>query len=195
MRVGLTGGIGAGKSTVSAFFTELGAKVISSDLIAQRLLDQKEIQAELEIIFGKEVIKDGITDRKFLAEQVFLDPALRLKLEALIHPLVRKEVEAAFAQVPANEIAINEVPLLFEVGLADNYDFVISVLAEKEKRLQRTQARGLTRADAVARMSVQVEDDERISKSDFIIKNDGDLDDLSQQVKEVWEQLLASVKQ
>jgi dephospho-CoA kinase len=195
LRVGLTGGIGAGKSTVSAFFTELGAKVISSDLIAQRLLDQKEIQAELEIIFGKEVIKDGITDRKFLAEQVFLDPALRLKLEALIHPLVRKEVEAAFAQVPANEIAINEVPLLFEVGLADNYDFVISVLAEKEKRLQRTQARGLTRADAVARMSVQVEDDERISKSDFIIKNDGDLDDLSQQVKEVWEQLLASVKQ
>jgi len=195
LRVGLTGGIGAGKSTVSAFFTELGAKVISSDLIAQRLLDQKEIQAELEIIFGKEVIKDGITDRKFLAEQVFLDPALRLKLEALIHPQVRKEVEAAFAQVPANEIAINEVPLLFEVGLADNYDFVISVLAEKEKRLQRTQARGLTRADAVARMSVQVEDDERISKSDFIIKNDGDLDDLSQQVKEVWEQLLASVKQ
>jgi dephospho-CoA kinase len=195
LRVGLTGGIGAGKSTVSAFFTELGAKVISSDSIAQRLLDEKEIQAELEIIFGKEVIKDGITDRKFLAEQVFLDPALRLKLEALIHPLVRKEVEAAFAQVPPNLIAINEVPLLFEVGLAGNYDFVISVLAEKEKRLQRTQARGLTRADAVARMSVQVEDDERISKSDFIIKNDGDLDDLSQQVKEVWEQLLASVKQ
>jgi dephospho-CoA kinase len=195
LRVGLTGGIGAGKSTVSAFFTELGAKVISSDLIAQQLLDQKEIQAELEIIFGKEVIKDGITDRKFLAEQVFLDPALRLKLEALIHPLVRKEVAAAFDEVPANEIAINEVPLLFEVGLADNYDFVISVLADKEKRLQRTQARGLTRADAVARMSVQVEDDERISKSDFIIKNDGDLDDLSQQVKEVWEQLLASVKQ
>jgi dephospho-CoA kinase len=195
LRVGLTGGIGAGKSTVSAFFAELGAKVISSDSIAQRLLDEKEIQAELEKIFGSAVIKDGITDRKYLAEQVFLDPALRLKLEALIHPQVRKEVEAAFAQTAANEIAINEVPLLFEVDLAGNYDCVISVLSDKEKRIERTQARGLSRADAVARMSVQVEDDERISKSDFIIKNDGDLADLNQRVKEVWEQLLASVKQ
>lgn len=93
-----------------------------------------------------------------------------------------------------DEIAINEVPLLFEVDLVDNYDFVISVLAEKEERLKRAQARGLSRADAVARMSVQVEDKERISKSDFIINNNGDLNTLSLQVKEVWEQLLASIK-
>jgi dephospho-CoA kinase len=195
LRVGLTGGIGAGKSTVSAFFAQLGAKIISSDMIAQQLLDRNDIQEQLIKIFGESVVKSGITDRKYLSEQVFLDPALRLKLEALIHPEVRKEVELAFSQVADYEIAINEVPLLFEVDLVDNYDFVISVLAEKEERLKRAQARGLSRADAVARMSVQVEDKERISKSDFIIKNDGDLDALSMQVKEVWEQLLASVKQ
>jgi len=195
LRVGLTGGIGAGKSTVSAFFAQLGAKIISSDMIAQQLLDRNDIQEQLIKIFGESVVKSGITDRKYLSEQVFLDPALRLKLEALIHPEVRKEVELAFSQVADDEIAINEVPLLFEVDLVDNYDFVISVLAEKEERLKRAQARGLSRADAVARMSVQVEDKERISKSDFIIKNDGDLDALSMQVKEVWEQLLASVKQ
>ncbi len=195
MRVGLTGGIGAGKSTVSAFFAQLGAKIISSDKIAQQLLDRSDIQEQLIKIFGEAVVKSEITDRKYLSEQVFLDPALRLKLEALIHPEVRKEVEAAFSQVADDEIAINEVPLLFEVDLVDKYDFVISVLAEKEERLNRAQARGLSRADAVARMSVQVEDKERISKSDFIIKNDSDLDALSRQVKEVWEQLLASVKQ
>lgn len=194
MRVGLTGGIGAGKSTVSAFFAQLGAKIISSDMIAQQLLDRNDIQEQLIKIFGESVVKSGITDRKYLSEQVFLDPALRLKLEALIHPLVRKEVESAFAQVADDEIAINEVPLLFEVDLVDNYDFVISVLAEKEERLKRAQARGLSRADAVARMSVQVEDKERISKSDFIINNNGDLNTLSLQVKEVWEQLLASIK-
>jgi dephospho-CoA kinase len=195
LRVGLTGGIGAGKSTVSAFFAQLGAKIISSDKIAQQLLDRSDIQEQLIKIFGEAVVKSEITDRKYLSEQVFLDPALRLKLEALIHPEVRKEVEAAFSQVADDEIAINEVPLLFEVDLVDKYDFVISVLAEKEERLNRAQARGLSRADAVARMSVQVEDKERISKSDFIIKNDSDLDALSRQVKEVWEQLLASVKQ
>lgn len=195
MRVGLTGGIGAGKSTVSAFFAQLGAKIISSDKIAQQLLDRSDIQEQLIKIFGEAVVKSEITDRKYLSEQVFLDPALRLKLEALIHPEVRKEVESAFSQVADDEIAINEVPLLFEVDLVDKYDFVISVLAEKEERLNRAQARGLSRADAVARMSVQVEDKERISKSDFIIKNDSDLDALSRQVKEVWEQLLASVKQ
>lgn len=195
MRVGLTGGIGAGKSTVSAFFAQLGAKIISSDKIAQQLLDRSDIQEQLIKIFGEAVVKSEITDRKYLSEQVFLDPTLRLKLEALIHPEVRKEVESAFSQVADDEIAINEVPLLFEVDLVDKYDFVISVLAEKEERLNRAQARGLSRADAVARMSVQVEDKERISKSDFIIKNDSDLDALSRQVKEVWEQLLASVKQ
>jgi dephospho-CoA kinase len=195
LRVGLTGGIGAGKSTVSAFFAQLGAKIISSDKIAQQLLDRSDIQEQLIKIFGEAVVKSEITDRKYLSEQVFLDPALRLKLEALIHPEVRKEVESAFSQVADDEIAINEVPLLFEVDLVDKYDFVISVLAEKEERLNRAQARGLSRADAVARMSVQVEDKERISKSDFIIKNDSDLDALSRQVKEVWEQLLASVKQ
>jgi dephospho-CoA kinase len=195
LRVGLTGGIGAGKSTVSAFFAQLGAKIISSDKIAQQLLDRSDIQEQLIKIFGEAVVKSEITDRKYLSEQVFLDPTLRLKLEALIHPEVRKEVESAFSQVADDEIAINEVPLLFEVDLVDKYDFVISVLAEKEERLNRAQARGLSRADAVARMSVQVEDKERISKSDFIIKNDSDLDALSRQVKEVWEQLLASVKQ
>lgn len=194
MRIGLTGGIGAGKSTVSAFFAKNGAKIISSDTIAQELLDRPDIQAQLLEIFGSQVVKEGKVDRKYLSEEVFLEPDLRLKLEAVIHPEVRKRVIEEFRITPEGEIAINEVPLLFEVGLDSHYDLIISVISDKEKRIQRTTQRGLSRADTVARMSAQVEDDERIAKSDIVIENDGDLLELEQRVKEVWRQILASKK-
>lgn len=192
MRIGLTGGIGAGKSTVSAFFAKNGAKIISSDTIAQELLDRPDIQAQLLEIFGSEVVKESKVDRKYLSEEVFLEPLLRLKLEAIIHPEVRKRVIEEFRITPEGEIAINEVPLLFEVGLDSHYDLIISVISDKEKRIQRTTQRGLSRADTVARMSAQVEDDERIAKSDIVIENDGDLLELEQRVKEVWRQISAS---
>ncbi len=192
MRIGLTGGIGAGKSTVSAFFAKNGAKIISSDTIAQELLDRPDIQTQLIEIFGSEVVKEGKVDRKYLSEEVFLEPDLRLKLEAIIHPEVRKRVIEEFRITPEGEIAINEVPLLFEVGLDSHYDLIISVISDKEKRIQRTTQRGLSRADTVARMSAQVEDDERIAKSDIVIENDGDLLELEQRVKEVWRQISAS---
>ena len=194
MRVGLTGGIGAGKSTVSALFSKLGAVVISSDAIAQEVLDRPSVQSELIEIFSPEVVKDSKTDRKFLAEHVFLDPNLRVKLESLIHPLVRVEVEKRFSQLAPGQIGINEVPLLFEVGLEANYDCIVSVLADREQRIARSVARGLTRADAVARLSVQVEDEVRIEKSDFLIENNGDLTELSLKVTEVWGQILALSK-
>jgi len=192
LRIGLTGGIGAGKSTVSAFFAKNGAKIISSDTIAQELLDRPDIQAQLLEIFGSEVVKESKVDRKYLSEEVFLEPLLRLKLEAIIHPEVRKRVIEEFRITPEGEIAINEVPLLFEVGLDSHYDLIISVISDKEKRIQRTTQRGLSRADTVARMSAQVEDDERIAKSDIVIENDGDLLELEQRVKEVWRQISAS---
>lgn len=194
MRVGLTGGIGAGKSTVSALFSKLGAVVISSDVIAQEVLDRPSVQSELIEIFTPEVVKDSKTDRKFLAEHVFLDPNLRVKLESLVHPLVRVEVENRFSQLAPGQIGINEVPLLFEVGLEANYDCIVSVLADREQRIARSVARGLTRADAVARLSVQVEDEVRIEKSDFLIENNGDLTELSLKVTEVWGQILALSK-
>jgi dephospho-CoA kinase len=194
LRVGLTGGIGAGKSTVSALFSKLGAVVISSDAIAQEVLDRPSVQSELIEIFTPEVVKDSKTDRKFLAEHVFLDPNLRVKLESLIHPLVRVEVEKRFSQLAPGQIGINEVPLLFEVGLEANYDCIVSVLADREQRIARSVARGLTRADAVARLSVQVEDEVRIEKSDFLIENNGDLTELSLKVTEVWGQILALSK-
>ncbi len=194
MRVGLTGGIGAGKSTVSALFSKLGAVVISSDAIAQEVLDRPSVQSQLIEIFTPEVVKDSKTDRKFLAEHVFLDPNLRVKLESLVHPLVRVEVENRFSQLAPGQIGINEVPLLFEVGLEANYDCIVSVLADREQRIARSVARGLTRADAVARLSVQVEDEVRIEKSDFLIENNGDLTELSLKVTEVWGQILALSK-
>jgi dephospho-CoA kinase len=194
LRVGLTGGIGAGKSTVSALFSKLGAVVISSDAIAQEVLDRPSVQSELIEIFTPEVVKDSKTDRKFLAEHVFLDPNLRVKLESLIHPLVRVEVEKNFSQLAPGQIGINEVPLLFEVELEANYDCIVSVLADREQRIARSVARGLTRADAVARLSVQVEDEVRIEKSDFLIENNGDLTELSLKVTEVWGQILALSK-
>lgn len=192
MRIGLTGGIGAGKSTVSAFFANSGAKIISSDAIAQELLDRFDIQEQLKEIFTSQIVKDGKTDRKYLSEKVFLDPNLRLKLEAIIHPEVRKRVIEEFRQTPEGDVAINEVPLLFEVGLESHYDLIISVISDREKRIQRTLQRGLSRAETVARISAQVEDDERIAKSDIVIENDEDLLGLAQKVEEVWKQILAS---
>lgn len=192
MRIGLTGGIGAGKSTVSAFFANSGAKIISSDAIAQELLDRSDIQEQLKEIFTSQIVKDGKTDRKYLSKKVFLDPNLRLKLEAIIHPEVRKRVIEEFRQTPEGDVAINEVPLLFEVGLESHYDLIISVISDREKRIQRTLQRGLSRAETVARISAQVEDDERIAKSDIVIENDEDLLGLAQKVEEVWKQILAS---
>lgn len=194
MRIGLTGGIGAGKSTVSAFFAKRGAKIISSDIIAQEILDRPQVQIKLIEIFGEEAVKSGKTDRKVLSEQVFLEPELRLKLEALVHPLVRAEVIKEFAAVQPGEVAINEVPLLFEVGLEKNYDLVISVVADQETRIQRAMQRGMSRADVVARLSVQVLDEERIEKSDLIIENNQTLSDLEKQVDLVWQQILSLVK-
>ncbi len=195
MRIGLTGGIGAGKSTVSAFFAKRGAKIISSDQIAQELLDRPDIQQELVKVFGNAALTDGKTDRKFIGGQVFLDPELRLKLEAIIHPEVRSQVNKEFESLQPGEVGINEVPLLFEVGLDKNYDLIISVIADQELRIQRAMSRGLSRADVVARLSVQVLDEERIKRSDYVIENNADLKMLESQVDQIWNQIITSVPQ
>jgi dephospho-CoA kinase len=194
LRIGLTGGIGAGKSTVSACFAKRGAKIISSDKIAQEILDRPQVQIKLVELFGEEAVNSGKTDRKVLSEQVFLEPELRLKLEAIVHPLVRAEVIKEFAAVQPGEVAINEVPLLFEVGLEKNYDLVISVVADQETRIQRAMQRGMSRADVVSRLSVQVLDEERIKKSDLIIENNRTLSELEKQVDSAWQQILSLVK-
>jgi dephospho-CoA kinase len=193
LMVGLTGGIGAGKSAVSARLAELGAVVVDADRIAREVVAPgtdglREVVAE----FGTEVLEpSGALDRAALGRQVFGDDPARRRLEAIIHPRVRARTTELVAAAPADAIVVNDVPLLVETGLAAAYDVVVVVLAQEEMRVARlVTGRGMTRAEAMARIAAQATDDQRREVADVVIDNDGTLADLRDRVDRVWRDVL-----
>ena len=193
LRVGLTGGIGSGKSEVSRRLGQHGAAVIDADLIAREVVEPGTPGlGQLAAVFGPEVLlPDGRLDRPRLGQLVFADDDLRAKLNAIVHPLVHErtrqlEHEAAAAVGPAG-IVLNDVPLLAENQLQANFDTVIVVDAPDDQRLQRLIAtRGMTAEHARERMAAQAGRDERLAIADIVIDNSGTLSDLDAQVARVW---------
>jgi dephospho-CoA kinase len=193
LRVGLTGGIGSGKSEVSRRLGQHGAAVIDADLIAREVVEPGTPGlGQLAAVFGPEVLlPDGRLDRPRLGQLVFADDDLRAKLNAIVHPLVHErtrqlEHEAAAAVGPAG-IVLNDVPLLAENQLQANFDTVIVVDAPDDQRLRRLiDTRGMTERDARDRMAAQADRDERLAIADIVIDNSGTLADLEQRVDEVW---------
>ena len=193
LRVGLTGGIGSGKSEVSRRLGQHGAAVIDADLIAREVVEPGTPGlGQLAAVFGPEVLlPDGRLDRPRLGQLVFADDDLRAKLNAIVHPLVHErtrqlEHEAAAAVGPAG-IVLNDVPLLAENQLQANFDTVIVVDAPDDQRLRRLiDTRGMTERDARDRMAAQADRDERLAIADIVVDNSGTLDDLDDQVAEVW---------
>ncbi|MBW8800407.1 MAG: dephospho-CoA kinase [Streptomyces sp.] len=193
LKVGLTGGIGAGKSEVSRLLVEHGAVLIDADRIAREVVapGTPGLAAVTEA-FGPEVLAaDGSLDRPGLGAIVFADPARLAVLNSIVHPLVgarSRELESAAAD---DAVVVHDVPLLTENGLAGLYDVVVVVDAAPETQLDRlTRLRGMTEEDARARMAAQATREKRLEIADIVIDNDVPLDALRQRVQEVWSDLL-----
>jgi dephospho-CoA kinase len=193
--VGLTGGIGAGKSTVAELLTQRGATVIDGDVIARRVVEpgQPALAAIVEH-FGADVLApDGTLDRPRLAAKAFANAEERAALEAITHPAIGAEFLREMSEAPPDGIVVNDVPLLVESKQAADrgYEVVIVVEAPRELRLDRLVERGLDRADAEARMAAQATDEERRAVATHLLDNRGSRADLEAQVETLWADLTA----
>lgn len=191
MRIGLTGGIGSGKSTVARMLADHGFVVFDADRIAREVVEPGE--PALDAIaerFGDEVVRpDGTLDRPALAAIVFHDEDARADLEAITHPAIHDEIlrrESAVLEDDPHAVVVVDHPLLIETGRVDDFDGLVVVLADREVRLDRlAEHRGIDREDAAARMAAQADDDARRTAATWVIDNDGDLDALQVRVDEV----------
>jgi dephospho-CoA kinase len=188
LMVGLTGGIGAGKSAVAARFAELGAVVIDADRLARAVVAPgTEGLADVVAEFGPEILEpSGALDRAAVGRLVFADEAARRRLESIIHPRVRARTAELVAAAPADAVVVNDVPLLVEAGLAAAYDVVVVVLAPERSRVERlARDRGMDATEAYARIAAQATDEQRREVADVVIENDGSLADLMGEVDAV----------
>ncbi|MEY3347502.1 MAG: dephospho-CoA kinase [Candidatus Nanopelagicaceae bacterium] len=196
LSIALTGGIGSGKSLAGEFFQELGAVVIDSDQLAREVIERgTEGFDEVLSRFGDEILNGGEIDRSKLAEIVFKDESARRDLEEIIHPKVREAALKIAARVPSDGVVINQIPLLFETKGAGRFDFVITVSADLEVRKARLNERGLKSYEIERRISAQATDSQRESIANFIIRNNGSVEELERAVAELWErEILPRVK-
>ena len=186
--VGLTGGIGSGKSLAAQFFSQLGALVIDADQLARSAIERgSDGFDEVLLRFGDTVLKNGDIDRVALGQIVFENPEAKKDLEEIIHPRIRAEFEEAVASLNPGQIMVYEIPLLVETNAADRFDFIITVESNAELRKQRLRARGMFHSDIEKRMASQATQEQRRAIADCVLTNDGSEDDLLRQVENVWE--------
>jgi dephospho-CoA kinase len=191
--VGLTGGIGAGKSTVADLLAARGAVIVDADEVARAVVEPGQpALAKLVDRFGAGIIDtDGRLDRAALAKLAFVDDESRRDLEAITHPAINDEFSRRMAEAPSDAIVVLDVPLLVESpqARARGYQTVIVVEAPRDIRLARLEARGVDRADAEARMAAQVSDEERRKIATHVVDNSGDQVALERQIDDVWADL------
>ncbi|MCU7705992.1 dephospho-CoA kinase [Streptomyces albidoflavus] len=195
--VGLTGGIGAGKSEVSRLLVEHGAHLVDADRIAREVVEPGTpgLAAVVEA-FGESVLAaDGSLDRPKLGEIVFADPERRAVLNGIVHPLVGARSAELQSQAPQDGVVVHDVPLLTENGLAELYDLVIVVDVGPRTQVERlVRSRGMSEEEARARMAAQAGREERLAVADIVIDNEVSLDALRGRVAEVWTELDARAK-
>nr|WP_236757704.1 dephospho-CoA kinase [Aeromicrobium sp. PE09-221] len=192
MRVGLTGGIGSGKSTVSALLEEHGAVIVDYDLLAREVVEPGE--PALDAIaerFGDEVLTPaGELNRPALGAVVFADDAARKDLEAITHPAIRQRAESVERQAGPDAVVVHDNPLLIEMGAAAHCDAVLVVDVPSEVQIARlVGARGMEEADARARIAAQASREERLTHADHVIDNSGSLDQLRDAVDAIWREI------
>jgi dephospho-CoA kinase len=201
LRAGLTGGIGSGKSTVSARLAELGAVVLDADKAARAVVEPGTPGlAAITAAFGADVLgADGSLDRAKLAGIVFADEAALGRLNAITHPLIHEHIraaeEAAIAAGGDDVVLVHDVALLAEWGRAKEFDLVIVVDVPTATQLERlTGQRGMTEEQARARMAAQATREQRLAVADIVIDNSGSRQDLDRRVDEVWGELQARAR-
>ena len=190
--VAVTGGIGSGKSTVSAALRARGAVVVDSDLLAREVVapGTPGLAAIAETFGAGMITADGALDRAALASVVFADPSARAALEGITHPLVRAAFVSAQRAAAVDAVVVNDIPLLTTMSAAAGFHLVIGVQADAELRVQRLVGRGLTADDARARMASQLTDEQRTPLCDVVLVNHGGPDDLVAQVDLLWAERL-----
>jgi dephospho-CoA kinase len=192
MRVGLTGGVASGKSTVAALLEDLGAVVVDADALAREVVTPGTPGlADVVAEFGAEVLgPDGALDRARLGALVFADPARRAALEAIIHPLVRARARALEEAAPAGAVVVHDIPLLVETGQASSFDAVVVVDVPVEVQVARAvRERGWSEEEARSRIAAQASREERLAVATYVLDNAGTAEDLRLRVAEVFAEL------
>jgi dephospho-CoA kinase len=192
MRVGLTGGVASGKSTVSAILDELGAVIVDADVLAREVVAPgTDGLREVVEVFGSDVLTaDGELDRPAMGAIVFADAEKRRALEAIIHPRVRARAAEIEAAADPGDVIVHDIPLLAETGQATGFDAVIVVDVPQETQVERMVGlRGMSREDAEARVAAQASRDDRLAIATHVIDNTASLEDLRRRVNEVYREL------
>jgi dephospho-CoA kinase len=195
MRVGLTGGIASGKSTVAAILAELGAVVIDADALAREVVQAGTPGFDRVVEqFGPDIVgPDGELDRPALGRLVFNDEQARKRLEAIVHPLVFERYAELEATAPTGAVVVHDIPLLAESGRAGDFDAVIVVDAPRETQVERmTSDRGWTTEDAESRIGAQATREDRLAIATYVVDNTGTLADLRTRVEEVYDSLTSA---
>ena len=194
MRVGLTGGVASGKSTVSTILRELGAVVIDADRLAREVVAKGTpgLASVVRELGDHLLTEGGELDRPAVARLVFADEAARRRLEGVIHPLVHAESARLEAEAPAGAVVVHDIPLLAESGRAGSFDAVVVVDADPEEQVRRAvRDRGWSEEEARRRIAAQAGREERRAIATYVVENTGTLEELRQKVGEVYARLKA----
>src|SRR5690349_8113730 len=188
LRIGLTGGIGAGKSTVSAAFAECGGIIVDGDVIAREVVEPgTEGLAQLVEAFGDDILlPDGALNRPALAAKAFVDDEKRATLNGIVHPLVARRREEILDAVHDDAVVVEDIPLLVETGLAPLFPLVVVVSADVETRVTRLIKRGMDEADARARIKAQAPEEQRRAIADVLLDNSGAQGELVEKACDLW---------
>lgn len=189
LRVGLTGGIASGKTSVADQLAARGAVVIDSDVLAREVVEPGTpgLAAVMQR-FGEEVLTGGRLDRARLGALVFADPWARHDLESIVHPAVRARAAELELQAPVDAVVVHVIPLLVETGQARDFDVLVVVDLDPATQLERLRNRnGLSVEEARSRMAAQASREERLAVADHVLENDGPPEDLAHQVGQLWE--------
>lgn len=188
LRIGLTGGIGSGKSTVSALLAGHGAQIVDADVLAREVVaaGSPGLAAIVDAFGGGVLSPDGSLDRPALAGVVFGDPAARATLDGIVHPLVRARAVELITAMPDDAVVVQDIPLLVETGQGAAFDLVLVVEADPETRVARLVQRGSAEADARARIAAQATDEQRRAVADVVLDNSGTRERLAEQVDRFW---------
>lgn len=195
-KIGVTGGIGSGKSTVSQRLQELGAVIIDADKVAREIVEPGQpALKELDEAFAGVLNEDGTLNRAELARQAFATPEATEKLNSITHPHIRERTNALFAQAEqaGEDVVVYDMPLLIENGETSRVDHVLVVDAPDEVRVRRlVESRGLDESDAKARIKAQIDRESRLAAADTVLDNGGTVDELLAQVDQFWSKTVAN---